>query len=173
MESLKKTLKIIKTIIINLIIILLATIVVLILWAMIQLNIQKKPYINIFGYSVFSTATGSMYPTISEGDIVFVKIGKDVKLDDIITYESDGNIITHRIIEIKEEEIIAQGDNNNTQDEPIKKDEVIGKVTYIIKDVEVWRKVFSDIQVIIPLIVTTILVILLVAYKEKTGEKDD
>lgn len=173
METLKKILKIIKTIIINLIIILLATIVVLILWAMIQLNIQKKPYIDIFGYSIFSTATGSMYPTISEGDIVFVKIGKDVKLDDIITYKNDKNIITHRIIEIKEDEIIAQGDNNNTPDEPIKKDEIIGKVAYIVKDVEVWRKVFSDIQVVIPLIITTILVILLVAYKEKTGEKDD
>lgn len=169
----KKILNIIKTIIINLIIILLGAIVILIIWASIQLNVQNKPYINIFGYSIFTTATGSMYPTIQEQDIVIVKIGESFNENDIITYIKDDAIITHRIMEIKDETIIAQGDNNNTPDDPIQKSAIIGKVTHIINDVKVWKKVFSDIQVIIPLIITTILVIILVAYKEKTGEKDD
>lgn len=170
---LKKILNIIKSIIINLIIILLSIIVFLIIWAFIQLNVQNQPYINIFGYSIFSTATGSMYPTIQEEDIVIVKIGNNVKQNDIITYRKDSSIITHRIIEIKDETIIVQGDNNNSPDDPIQESDIIGKVTYIIQDVSVWKKVFSDIHVIIPLIITTILVIILVAYKEKTGEKDD
>ena len=169
----KKILNIIKTIIINLIIILLGAIVILIIWASIQLNIQNKPYINLFGYSIFTTATGSMYPTIQQEDIVIVKIGETVNEDDIVTYKKDDEIITHRIIEIEDETIIAQGDNNNTPDDPIQKSAIIGKVIHIINDVKVWKKVFSDMQVIIPLIITTILVIILVAYKEKTGEKDD
>ena len=41
--------------------------------------------------------------------------------------------ITHRIEQINEDSIIAKGDNNNTEDEPIKKDEVIGKVVFISK----------------------------------------
>lgn len=169
----KKILNIIKTIIINLIILLLGAIVFLIIWASIQLNVQNKPYIDIFGYSFFATATGSMYPTIQEEDIVIVKIGEPVGENDIITYKKDNAIITHRIIEIENETIIAQGDNNNTPDDPIQKSAIIGKVTHIIKDVKVWKKVFSDIEVMIPIIITTILVIVLVAYKEKTGEKDD
>ena len=169
----KKILKIIKNIIINTIILILGIIALLAIWAFVQLNVQNKEYVNIFNYSVFSTSTGSMSPTMEKGDIVFVKIGENAEKGDIITYKKDKAIITHRIINIEGENIIAQGDNNNTPDDPIQKDAIIGKVTHIINNVEVWKKVFSDIQVIIPLVITTILVIILVAYKEKTGEKDD
>ena len=42
----------------------------------------------------------------------------------------------------------------------------------IINNVEVWKKVFSDMHVIIPIIITVILFILLVSYKEKTGDEN-
>ena len=80
--------------------------------------------------------------------------------------------ITHRIEKINEDSIIAKGDRNNTEDEPIKKDDIIGRVVFIINDVEVWKKVFTDINVIIPICITVILFILLVSYKEKTGEEN-
>ena len=74
---------------------------------------------------------------------------------------------------IDEKLIIAKGDSNNTQDEPIQEDSVIGKVVFIINNVEIWKKVFSDINVIIPIIITVILFVILISYKEKTGEKND
>ena len=40
------------------------------------------------------------------------------------------------------------------------------------KNVEIWKKVFSDKNVIIPIVITVILFIILVSYKEKTGEED-
>ena len=72
--ELNKIFKIIKNTIINLIIFVLGIIAIIAVWTSIQLNIQNKEYVNIFGYSIFSTATGSMSPTMEKGDIVIVKI---------------------------------------------------------------------------------------------------
>ena len=171
--ELNKILKSIKNIIINLIIFVLGIIAIITIWVSIQLNIQNKEYIDIFGYSIFSTATASMSPTIEIGDVVIVKIGEETKENDIITYKKDNAFITHRIIKSDGQSIIAKGDNNNTQDEEITKDAIIGKVVFIINNVEIWKKVFSDTSVIIPVALTVILLIILVSYKEKTGEKDD
>lgn len=157
----------------NLIIFVLGIIAVIAIYVSIQLNIQNREYINIFGYSIFSTETASMSPTIEIGDIVIVKIGQEVQKGDIITYKSKNVFITHRIIEIEDESIIAKGDNNNTEDEPISKDNIIGKVRFVINNVGIWKKVFSDITVIIPIFITAILIIILISYKEKTGEKND
>lgn len=168
-----KILKVITNIIINLIIFTLGIIAIIAIWTSIQLNVQNKEYVNIFGYSIFSTETGSMSPTIEKGDIVFVKIGEEVQEKDIITYKSGNSFITHRIIQIDGESIIAKGDNNNTQDQEIQKDAVIGKVSFIINNVEIWKQVFSDISVIVPVFITVILIIILVSYKEKQEKKND
>ena len=168
-----KILKIIKNIIINLIIFVLGIIAIIAIWTSIQLSVQGKEYVDIFGYSIFSTETASMSPTIEIGDIVIVKIDKNVQEKDIITYKNDESFITHRIIKMDGDSIIAKGDNNNTQDKPITKDAVLGKVVFIFNNVEVWKKVFSDISVIIPIIITVVLFVILISYKEKTGEKND
>ena len=160
-------------IIINSIIILLSIIVVIAIYGFFQIGVLKKEYVNFFGYSIFSTETGSMSPTIEKSDIVLVKLGEQVLNEkDIITYKKDNAIITHRIEKINGNSIIAKGDNNNAEDEEIDKNQVIGKVVFIINDVEVWKKVFTDINVVIPIFITIILLIILVAYKEKTGDEN-
>lgn len=164
-----------KNIIMNLIICILVIIAIISGYIFIQLNIQNKEYIDIFGYSIFSTETGSMAPTIGIGDIVFVKIGAPTKEKDIITYKKGNEFITHRIFKIDGENIIAKGDNNNTEDEVITKDDILGKVVFVVKNVEVWKRVFMDYSVIIPIVITVILIIILVAYNDPklTGEKND
>ena len=171
--ELNKIFKIIKNIIINAMIFILGIIAIIAIWTSIQLNMQNKEYVDIFGYSIFSTSTGSMSPTIEKGDIVIVKIGEKAQEKDIITYKKGKSFITHRIIEINEDSIIVKGDNNNTQDAPINQDAILGKVIFIMNNVEIWKRVFSDRSVIIPVVVTVILFIILVSYKEKTGEKND
>lgn len=167
-----KVFEIIKKIIVNLTIFILGIIAIISIWGFIQLDVQHKEYINIFGYSVLSTETGSMSPTIEKGDIVIIKIGDEIKENDIITYKKENVLITHRIVKIDGDSIIAKGDYNNTEDDPIKKDEIIGKTVLIINNVEIWKKVFTDIHVIIPISITVILFILLVSYKDKTGEEN-
>ena len=79
-----KILKIFEKIIVNLIIIVLSIIAMFVIWGFVQLNVQKKEYLNIFGYSLFSTETGSMSPTMEKGDIVIIKIGDEIREKDII-----------------------------------------------------------------------------------------
>lgn len=165
--------KIFKNIILNLIIIFLTIVVICAASAFIQLNILNKDYFDIFGYTLFKVNTGSMLPTIQIGDIIIVKLTDNIQKDDIITYYEDNKFITHRVIEFVEDEVITKGDNNNTQDKPISKNNIIGKVSLIINNVNTWKKVFSDIRVIIPITITIALIFILTAYREKVGEKND
>lgn len=97
-----------------------------------QVEIQKKDYGNILGYTAFKIATGSMEPTIKIGNRVIIKLTYDVKENDIIVYKNENNYVCHRVEKINNEKIICKGDNNNVEDNEILRSNVIGKVIYII-----------------------------------------
>lgn len=126
-----------------------------------QLKIFNKDYINLCGYTIFQVITGSMEDTIKIKDIVIVKLTDDVKENDIITYKAGEDFVTHRIIRIEDEEIITKGDANNTEDNPITKNDIVGKVIFIIANVAVWINVLKTPQVIIAIIVSIIAIWLL------------
>jgi signal peptidase len=169
MSKFKKLISIIGKGIVNLFILLLVILVIIAIITFVQINILNYRYINFAGYTLFTTETGSMSPTIEIGDIVIVKINDEFEENDIISYKDEDNIITHRVKKIEDNKIITQGDNNNSEDDKIDKDKVIGRVVYTIHNVEIWKNVFSDISVIIPLTITVILLILIIAYKEKNN----
>ena len=74
-----------------------------------------------------------MSGTVEVDDIIFVKITKDVKVNDVVTFKNkDGDIITHRLIKLDGSRYITKGDVNNVSDEAISKDQIIGKVSLVI-----------------------------------------
>lgn len=164
----KKIIKIIGNIITSLLIIILIFVLLLAIYSFIELDIREKEYCNIFGYSIFQIETGSMSSTLEIEDIIIVELGNEnIKKGDIITFRQDKNLVTHRIVRIEDEKIFTKGDNNPTEDEPINKEDVLGKVKIIIPKVKIWKSVFKEPKVIISIIITLILLILVVAYKEK------
>lgn len=140
---------------------------------MYQIKIQKKEYANIFGYSFFEVATGSMSPTIEVGDVVITKITKDVNKNDVIVYKDGESIITHRLIEKNEEEIITRGDANNSEDKPIKENMIIGQVIKIIPQLGTWQKILSSPEILVLIIMLIIILSTIYAYTSKAEEKDD
>ena len=52
-------------------------------------------------------------------------------------------------MEIKENKIITKGDANNVVDEPIHRNQVVGKVVRNVNKLGIYIKVFTDIKVII------------------------
>lgn len=107
--------------------------VALCVYTFVMTDILKKDYANIFGYTYFVVATGSMSGTIEVNDVVIVKLEDEVKVNDIITYKGDDNeFITHRVVKKIGNQIITQGDVNNTEDEPITKSDVVGTVKLVI-----------------------------------------
>ena len=108
----KKTeLKIIEKIvsaILNILLIMVTIIIGIGFYYIYQIEIVKNDYANIFGYTFFEVATGSMSPTIEIGDVIITKITKEVSENDIIVYKDGKSIITHRLIKKNEEELIAK-----------------------------------------------------------------
>lgn len=85
---------------------------------------DDKIVINVEGASISKyAATGSMKPVFDEnanGIRVVPKSEEDIHLGDIITFEQDGNLIVHRVIEKSTDSegvyFITKGDNNNISD---------------------------------------------------------
>lgn len=134
-----------------------------------QLKIFNYDYINFCGYTIFQVITGSMEDTIKINDIVIVKLTDDVKENDIITYRYKEDFVTHRVIEINEDEIITKGDANTSKDDPITQKDIVGKVVFIIANVAIWFEVLKSPQVIIAILITIIAIWLL--FKKPKQEK--
>lgn len=89
-------------------------------------------------------ATGSMEPMISPGDIILVKKIKEeteiyaLQAEDVIQFSRDGILITHRILEVIEDEagnrsFKTKGDNNSAEDgRLVLPQEVKGTLSYVI-----------------------------------------
>ena len=117
------------------------------------------------GYRTYTVLSGSMEPEFYPGDIVVVKHKDktDIKLNDIVTYkDSDGVIITHRIIKETPQGYITKGDNNNTEDADIlTKDNIIGEVKFSIPKVGYLISFLSKPMVIAGLMVLLAVVIVI------------
>ena len=80
-KNMKKTKKINVIIgyMLNILIIIVVLITMIGLYYMAQIKILKKDYADMFGYTFFEVATGSMADTINIGDVVVVKVNDEVK----------------------------------------------------------------------------------------------
>ena len=145
-------------------------ILVFIIIAKVKMMSSDKEYFEMFGYSIFSVATGSMEPAIKQNDIIIVKKDKEYYIDDIVTFPETGAnkklvYITHRIISKRGETIVTKGDANNAKDVAIDENIVIGKVVKIISHGGVWQKVFTTPKIMVMIFVTLILFDLAFSYK--------
>lgn len=82
-------------------------------------------------YSLLSVQSGSMAPLLERGDAVVLRQvpSQSLRGGDVIAFRNtDGVIVTHRIIDITGTGLITtQGDDNDTADEPIGPAQVIGR----------------------------------------------
>ena len=139
----------------------------------VQTKLLNKEYVNIFGYTFFEVATGSMSGSIEVGDVVLVKITNEVQENDIIVFKENNSFITHRVVKKDGDIITTKGDANNTEDSPITIDKVLGKVTGVIENVGIIRKVITSPAVLISITITLILLGIIVIYKPKEQKVEE
>ena len=159
--------------ILNILLIIVTIIIIIGFYYIYQIKVVKNKYANLFGYTFFEVATASMYPTMEIGDVVIVKITKEVEQNDIIVYTEGESIITHRLVEKNNNELIAKGDANNSEDKPIEEDMVLGKVIKIIPKLGMWRHMFLSAEVDGLIIVLITLFSITFVYTSKSEEKDE
>ena len=83
-------------VIINVLTVIVFIFLAIIIFAKVKMLITNKDYFELFGYSAFNVATGSMEPTIKQNDIIIVKMNDKYEIDDIITFEKDNAYIKHK-----------------------------------------------------------------------------
>lgn len=88
----------------------------------------------VIGYRYYTIMSGSMLPTIKVGSICVIDTNEEnYKVGDVITYEVNGEVITHRINNIRGKEIYTKGDANKIVDHhPILQQNIIGKCIFTI-----------------------------------------
>ncbi len=136
------------------------------------INPNKTP--DFFGYKNFVIVSGSMEPTINIGDAIFIKeVPKEkIKENDIISFDEDGLIVTHRVISIIEENGITKyktkGDNNNAPDKEMTTyDKIEGKFQFKINKFGIVTEVLKNRFTLIALI----LIIILMSLNKKRADK--
>ena len=126
-----------------------------------------------FGIGTSVVLSGSMEPELSVDDLIIVKKHDTYNVGDVIVYQSNGTLIVHRIIEMNGEEIIAQGDANNTPDDPINLESIKGKVEFSVPFIgKIIRLIKTPIGIII-IIAAAILLMELSFKREKEKDSDD
>lgn len=125
--------------------------------------INPKETPDFFGYKSFVIVSGSMEPTIMTGDAILVKEvpQKEIKKNDIISFSQGETIVTHRVIEIIEENGIkrykTKGDNNNTEDrDKIAYEQIEGKYQFKINQFGMITQILKSKITLIVLIVIII-----------------
>ena len=117
---------------------------------------------NLIKFKSYVIVSNSMQPTIDPGDVIFIKKTNvnDLEVGDVVTFQKEGFIATHRIIEIQEDKIITQGDNNNLKDDPLDKSSIIGQYMFRIPKVGYFYSfVGSPIGIIVLSTVIAIIII--------------
>ena len=160
----RMTKKIFKYIILNILIILF----------IINLILSFEENTHILGIYMFNIVSESMEPTLEINDVVVVKTCEATQLQkgDIITFQQDGRIISHRILDItKDKKIIkfrTKGDNNEIPDSDlIPESQVYGKVVFSIKKIGKIISYIQNIRGLINIVFFVIIVYILVSLRDK------
>lgn len=129
---------------------------------------------DVFGYKAYIITTDSMKPNIKYGDVVITaRISEEkLKVGDIITFNKNGEIISHRIIEIKDNlegrEYTTKGDNNNIEDlKEITYQDILGTKMLVIPLLGRIILLLKDKIYIVLLIILITLIYLYIRRKEK------
>ena len=96
--------------------------------------IDKFDTPSFYIYKAYLISTESMEPEIKKGDVIIIKKvdEEQLRVNDIITFKTDEEVITHRIVQINddgmEKTYVTKGDNNNVEDpEVLTYEEIEGK----------------------------------------------
>lgn len=88
---------------------------------------------RLLGYNAYSVVSGSMEPALPVGSVVYVESAgvSQIRAGDIIAFDDEGTVVTHRVIESRPQEgaFITKGDANPSLDiKPTPYWKLIGRV---------------------------------------------
>lgn len=85
-----------------------------------------------FGVGAAVVLSGSMEPTLSKGDLIFVRQADTAELGDVVVYQAENSLIVHRVVTKSGDTLVTQGDANNAPDDPIDAAQIKGVVVFSV-----------------------------------------
>ena len=68
-------------------------------------------------YRIMVVLSGSMAPSLLAGDAVLIRSGANpIQEGDIVTFQREGQLVTHRVVGVESGQLVTQGDANNAPD---------------------------------------------------------
>lgn len=84
---------------------------------------------SVFGFSTAIVLSGSMEPALHVDDLIVVRAQEAYSVGDVVTFESGGSLVTHRIAGETAEGFVTRGDANNADDgAPVAPGDIVGRV---------------------------------------------
>ena len=148
---------------------------VVVVWLVIWVSFGSNPF--------YVVSSGSMEPVLKVNDVLIVRDGGswgELKVGDIIVFnrpDGEDRVIVHRIVDIDldsdgDRTIRTKGDANPASipgtDYPIREDDYIGRVVYVVPGVGVVTKVISP-----PVNYIIIAIILAILFFNRLSSKKD
>ena len=147
---------------------------VLIILFIINLILSFEENTHIFGIYMFNIVSESMEPTLEINDVVVVQRCEPSQLQkkDIITFQQDNRIISHRIMDITKEngtiKFKTKGDNNDIPDPgKVEEGQVYGKVLFPIKKIGKAVSYIQNARGFINIAIFVVIVFVLVSLRDK------
>ncbi|ALS01205.1 hypothetical protein ATZ33_07435 [Enterococcus silesiacus] len=103
-----------------------------------SLNLRITNGVSYFGYQLRVVMSDSMSPKIPKNSLIFIKeTNEEVAVGDVVTFETAGENVTHRVVDIAENGQDAvyktKGDTNEFPDQgQRRKEAIVGKVVFSI-----------------------------------------
>lgn len=159
-----KRLKLIVKIISILIYIITVPIIIFNMTLIVKSYIKPNETPSFFGYKNFIIVSKSMENTINKNDVIIIKeVQKDeIHKDDIIAFFQNNEVITHRIVDIVEDngvtKYLTKGDNNLHEDKDlVTYEQIEGKYQFKISGFGIILKILKNPITLIILIIILIL----------------
>lgn len=131
-------------------------------------------------YKSVVVLSSSMEPTFKIGSILYYKSCdmKDINVGDLITFNLDGNLVSHRVVDIGDGYFTTKGDANETADpKDVKYVDVYGKVSkYYLPYLGYYANVVNNnliLSIIISVIVLVLEFVLGILEKIKNKKKEN
>lgn len=101
-----------------------------------QLKIMQKKVPFFFGITHVKAVGDSMYPNIRSGSYLLIITQKEYMVGDVVCfYNSNNELITHRIIELCAETAKLKGDNTTSEEHIVLNKNIVGKVVFNFNNV--------------------------------------
>lgn len=126
-----------------------------------------------FGYGSAVVMSGSMEPAIMTDELILVKAQERYEIGDVIVFQNGNMLVVHRIVDMDTDTVTTRGDANNTDDAPIEKSQIKGRVFVHIPLVGAVVRLIKTPVATIALIIGAVLIVELPFQKEKEKKEEE